>query len=98
MKEWTSNSKYEVVAYISKMTTPRRAKELLRLCLAHIEVLERANQSFPDSMSLFTEKLPELMQREIARQVEAREIEAPNVKELHIVQPPELTEGDDERG
>ena len=84
MTDWTEIDKYETYAYINKITTPKTAKRMLRNCLQRIEVLEKANASFAHTMGEFAEKLPEILQGEIDR--------SSNVRELHVAPPLELTE------
>lgn len=83
--EWDGTTKYEIVSYISRRTTPKKAKELLRICLAQIEILERANASFGTSMNTFVEQLPSMLNNEIERRA--------SVTELRVVQPKEITDG-----
>lgn len=76
MTEWGNTTKMEVVAYISKITTPRTAKNLLRLCMDRIEVLERANASFGNSMEKFAENLPGMLEAEMDRRSNAPVLQA----------------------
>lgn len=80
--EWNETTKFQAVAYASKITTPRTAKNLINLLLARVDVLERANASFGESMEKFSEHLPDMIQNEMDRRVElhvkaADELESP---------------------
>jgi hypothetical protein len=88
MTEWTEINKYEVYAYINKITTPKTAKKMLRHCLQRIEVLERANASFANTMGEFADRLPEILQEEIDR--------SSNVRELRVAPPTALEESSDD--
>jgi hypothetical protein len=84
-------SKYDIVAYINKRGAPRKAKQLLRDCLERIDALERANASFPNSMELFVENIPGIIQQAVQHEHEALASGVtqlpPPPRELHIVNP-----------
>jgi len=86
MTEWAI-TKQEVYWHLNKRVTSKATKKLLRACLERIEVLERANSSFGNSMDEFVGKLPGILSTEIDR--------ISNVQELHVTPPKELGECND---
>jgi hypothetical protein len=62
------------------------AKRLLRDCLQRIDALEKANASFGNSMDVFMDQLPQMVERALESGAQ-RELEPSNVKELHIKNP-----------
>jgi len=84
---WSNTTKIEVISYITKRSSPKRAKQLLRDCLDRIDELERANASFGPSMNTFMDQIPAILQQEMDRRALPT---LPTIKEL------ELTIEDDE--
>lgn len=76
MTEWGTTTKIEIINYLSKITTPRKAQAFLRLCLDRIDVLERANASFGDSMERFADNLPDMLQAELDRRTNPAPLQA----------------------
>lgn len=80
--EWSDTTRLEIIAYCNKITVPRTAKEYLRLCLARIEVLEKANKSFGESFERFSDQLPDVLMGEIERITEAKRLSVQAPDEL----------------